>query len=639
MDLLFDAINFGVSNASDDDRVGIGISQHQQQQQQQHQMEELLPQRQPVSSLGDEPVPQRQLDYGFGDGNNTLMLTAEQMRLAIEEMAAGSNFDAPILSALVIAYCLLIAVGATGNALVCFVVLANAHMRSPRNVLIVNLAASDLILCLFTQPFNVVKLSMRTWSLGTVLCKLVPTVAGVNVYVSTISITAIALDRFQLIVHPTSDDFLGRRRSAALALALIWIISVLMASPMLSFTVLKPFDVEGMRVFVSCMEDPDARHSTAAYSVWTVVFQYLVPIIVITFAHLRISNKLRHRMATGGGGVRGGGTRGSGGGGGAALCGDGNADATVPLATSSAAEASTSTAMTAVGTLSPFQARRQRVEAARKRKTNLLLLAIAGVFAASWLPLNVLNLMLDFDEERIKKMDHPFLAFAMCHLVALCSACANPVLYGWLNDNFRREFLRVGRVLCRGRCAAVLQDSAAAASSAPGRSTAVGDTTVSVTKCIGGRRTPIPIPPPAPGSGTSQDKVETGRCGTPPRDGGVEIGDGSKGSSSAASAAATAVVAVAASAAMAAAATGREATSGVGTGNTVTTTTGAAVTDGAGGAAGDVTVTNGRVSSSRYLVRVTAEVELTSMSTTVTLHDVRRDVMRRDINDDEITEL
>lgn len=40
------------------------------------------------------------------------------------------------------------------------------------------------------------------------------------------------------------------------------------------------------------------------------------------------------------------------------------------------------------------------------------------------------------------------LIFAVCHLVALGSACANPVLYGWLNDNFRREFVAV---LCR-RC-------------------------------------------------------------------------------------------------------------------------------------------------------------------------------------------
>jgi len=56
----------------------------------------------------------------------------------------------------------LIAFGVAGNGLVCYVVVANAHMRSPRNLLILNLAASDLILCLFTQPFNLMKVySMR----------------------------------------------------------------------------------------------------------------------------------------------------------------------------------------------------------------------------------------------------------------------------------------------------------------------------------------------------------------------------------------------------------------------------------------------------------------------------------------------
>lgn len=52
--------------------------------------------------------------------------------------------------------------------------------------------------------------------------------------------------------------------------------------------------------------------------------------------------------------------------------------------------------------------------------------------------------------------------FAVCHLVVLGSACANPVLYGWLNENFRREFVAV---LCRrctsgsGRAAAAPQPS------------------------------------------------------------------------------------------------------------------------------------------------------------------------------------
>jgi len=43
------------------------------------------------------------------------------------------------------------------------------------------------------------------------------------------------------------------------------------------------------------------------------------------------------------------------------------------------------------------------------------------------------------------------LAFPVCHLLVLCSACVNPLLYGWLNDNFRREFVKV-LCSCCGHC-------------------------------------------------------------------------------------------------------------------------------------------------------------------------------------------
>jgi len=60
---------------------------------------------------------------------------------------------------LILLFSALIAFGAAGNGLVCYVVLANERMRTPRNLLILNLAASDLILCLFTQPFNLMKVT------------------------------------------------------------------------------------------------------------------------------------------------------------------------------------------------------------------------------------------------------------------------------------------------------------------------------------------------------------------------------------------------------------------------------------------------------------------------------------------------
>ena len=30
--------------------------------------------------------------------------------------------------------------------------------------------------------------------------------------------------------------------------------------------------------------------------------------------------------------------------------------------------------------------------------------------------------------------------YAVCHVTSMLSACANPVIYGYLNENFNREF-------------------------------------------------------------------------------------------------------------------------------------------------------------------------------------------------------
>ncbi|RWS00234.1 neuropeptide F receptor-like protein, partial [Dinothrombium tinctorium] len=39
-------------------------------------------------------------------------------------------------------------------------------MRTERNVFIINLAISDLLLCLFTMPFTLFQIVLRYWPLG-----------------------------------------------------------------------------------------------------------------------------------------------------------------------------------------------------------------------------------------------------------------------------------------------------------------------------------------------------------------------------------------------------------------------------------------------------------------------------------------
>jgi len=86
-------------------------------------------------------------------------------------------------------------------------------------------------------------------------------------------------------------------------------------------------------------------------------------------------------------------------------------------------------------------------------------MAISVIFSITWLPLNVLNLTLDlfnpFQLPRDQEMMN--IICATCHLFGMSSACANPFLYGWFNDNFRSEFKLIFaipyRLFCPARAA------------------------------------------------------------------------------------------------------------------------------------------------------------------------------------------
>ncbi|KAF5290234.1 hypothetical protein FQA39_LY14788 [Lamprigera yunnana] len=83
---------------------------------------------------------------------------------------------------------------------------------------------------------------------------------------------------------------------------------------------------------------------------------------------------------------------------------------------------------------------RRQLRGRRLQRTNLLLVSIAVIFCISWLPLNLYNLIadvwssMDFTSQPMK------VCYAVCHMMGMSSACSNPVLYGWLNENFWKEF-------------------------------------------------------------------------------------------------------------------------------------------------------------------------------------------------------
>jgi hypothetical protein len=73
----------------------------------------------------------------------------------IERFRSNRRVNDVAFFCLVAAYCVLIIFGTIGNSLVVYVVACHPAMRTARNVFVVNLAISDLLLCLITMPLTV----------------------------------------------------------------------------------------------------------------------------------------------------------------------------------------------------------------------------------------------------------------------------------------------------------------------------------------------------------------------------------------------------------------------------------------------------------------------------------------------------
>lgn len=127
------------------------------------------------------------------------------------------------------------------------------------------------------------------------------------------------------------------------------------------------------------------------YSISMLILQYFLPLSIISFAYARIWSKLRGHVSPAESGVN-----------------------------------------------SSASSERHR----RRRKTTKMLVTMVVVFAVCWLPIHAFQLATDIDSSVLDMRDYRLL-YTIFHVIAMCSTFANPLLYGWMNRNYRAAFLAV----------------------------------------------------------------------------------------------------------------------------------------------------------------------------------------------------
>lgn len=290
-----------------------------------------------------------------------------------------------VQSFFIVTYILIFIMGVFGNVLVCFVVFRNRLMQSVTNLFITNLALSDILLCILAVPFTPSYTFLRRWVFGTILCHLVPYAQGVSVYTSTLTLTAIAIDRFFVIIYPFQQRM--KLIACIIIILIIWIISLMLTFPYGLYMQVARLNFTGEYEFY-CEEDWPTEYYRKVYGSITTSLQFVIPFCIVTFCYVCVSVRLNDRAKT------------------------------KPGAKTT---------------------KKEEVERDRKKRTNRMLIAMVAVFGLSWLPLNVVNVLNDFYLNTHEWKMYNVLFF-VAHSIAMSSTCYNPILYAWLNDNFRKEF-------------------------------------------------------------------------------------------------------------------------------------------------------------------------------------------------------
>ena len=110
---------------------------------------------------------------------------------------------------------LILVVSLVGNSLIVLIVYKTSALRKPVNILIANMAMSDLLFPIFFFPVRLADLDVGSWliggTLGQVLCKIHHFLADVSTLISVQSLVLITVDRFVAVVVPLRSPLITRK--------------------------------------------------------------------------------------------------------------------------------------------------------------------------------------------------------------------------------------------------------------------------------------------------------------------------------------------------------------------------------------------------------------------------------------------
>lgn len=275
-----------------------------------------------------------------------------------------------------------------GNSLVLYIVIFAQVSLSVRSVFIGCLAVSDMLMSLTSLPITAITIFVREWIFPSFFCKLINVFQGGSVFVSSFTLTAIAIDRCILVRRP-NIEIINYTRAINIVI-LIWILGYSFALPLGIFSDAVQYDTFCGEF---CEENwPDYNQTTGysrlrrGYGFTVLILQFAFPVIISSICYTAISRVMNEQLER---------RRGH---------------QLLPQA-------------------------EQRLLNKKNRANRMMVYMVGGLFVA-WMPLNLVNLYRDFFD--ISSFGSWYsTVFAFSHVIAMMSGIVNPLIYSWFNPAFR----------------------------------------------------------------------------------------------------------------------------------------------------------------------------------------------------------
>ncbi|KAK7129093.1 hypothetical protein R3I94_017339 [Phoxinus phoxinus] len=278
----------------------------------------------------------------------------------------------------IVVYLMVCVVGLVGNCLVMYVIIRYTKMKTATNIYIFNLALADALV-LATLPFQGTDVILGFWPFGLALCKVVVAIDYYNMFTSVFTLTIMSVDRYVAVCHPVRSLTVRTPLRAKLINVAVWVLASAVGLPVMIMGQVEE-DVYGAECILNLPKPKE--HWGPVFVICVFLFSFLIPVVIISVCYGLMVRRLR-----------------------------------------------------SVRLLSGSKEKDRNL-----RRITYMVLSVVAAFVLCWMPVQVLALIQVLGHVDLGARESSIAAMHFCIALGYANSCLNPVLYAFLDENFKRCF-------------------------------------------------------------------------------------------------------------------------------------------------------------------------------------------------------